>query len=101
MTAPEPILIATEADGSGMGRFAVELANALEAAGHKVTMVARAQPYPLTITRQVIVPTAQEFLFSRDLMTKTGTHFLSSRSKIPAKYGDCLACPWVKCCNCS
>ncbi len=51
----EPLIIATEAAGSGMGRFAVELANALEAAGHPVTMVARAQPYPLAISRQVIV----------------------------------------------
>lgn len=43
-----------------MGRFAVELANALEAAGYPVTMVARAQPYPLSITRQVTIspPTA-------------------------------------------
>lgn len=47
--------MATEADGSGMGRFAVELGNALETAGHRVTMVARAQPYRLHVTRQAIV----------------------------------------------
>ena len=47
--------MATEADGSGMGRFAVELANALQAAGHPVTMIARAQPYPLHTAQQVTI----------------------------------------------
>jgi len=56
VSGTEALLIATEAAGSGMGRFAVELANALEAAGHPVTMVARAQPCRLGITSQVIVP---------------------------------------------
>lgn len=52
---PEPLIVATEAAGSGLGRFAVELANALVAAGHPVTMVAPAQPYSLCAMRQVIV----------------------------------------------
>lgn len=55
MKLPQPIIIATEANGSGMGRFAVELANALQAANHPVTMVARAQPYVLRISQQVVV----------------------------------------------
>lgn len=55
MIGQQPLLIATEADGSGMGRFAVELANALQAAGLAVTMVARAQPHPLHVARQATI----------------------------------------------
>ena len=60
--ASEPVIIATEADGSGMGRFTVELANALEVACHPVTMIAREQPYPLSISRRVTIspPTAPD-----------------------------------------
>ncbi len=49
------MIIATEASGSGLGRFAVELANALDAAGHPVTMVTPAQPYPLGAVRLVTI----------------------------------------------
>jgi glycosyltransferase involved in cell wall biosynthesis len=59
VTGPEPLIIATQASGSGLGRFAVELANALAAAGHPVTMVAPAQPYPLAAMRHVIVASPQ------------------------------------------
>jgi glycogen(starch) synthase len=55
VTRREPLILATEASGSGLGRFAVELANALAAMGHPVTMVAPAQPWPLGEMRQVIV----------------------------------------------
>lgn len=60
MTTGQTLIVATEADGSGMGRFAVELANALEGAGHAVTVVARAQPYPLHVARPITIapPTA-------------------------------------------
>ena len=50
------LLVATEADGSGLGRFAVELANALETAGQPVTFVARAQPGALQVTARITVP---------------------------------------------
>jgi glycogen(starch) synthase len=61
VTLPRQFLIATEAAGFGLGRFAVELANALEAAGASVTMAARLQPYRLHISRHLIImpPTAQ------------------------------------------
>ncbi len=55
MTSTEPLIVATQASGSGLGRFAVELANALAAAGHGVTMVAPAQPYALGPMQQVTV----------------------------------------------
>ncbi len=54
-TPSGPLIVATEADGSGMGRFAVELANALQAAGHDVTLLARPQPYRLQGVRQVAI----------------------------------------------
>jgi glycogen(starch) synthase len=53
VTSPKPLIIATEAAGSGMGRFAVELANALQAAGHPITLIAPAQPYALRVARNV------------------------------------------------
>ena len=55
MTRTEPLIVVTQAAGSGLGRFAVELANAMAANGHPVTMVAPAQPYRLHDVRQVPV----------------------------------------------
>lgn len=50
--------VVTESAGSGMGRFTVELANAIQAAGVDVTLVSPPQSHPVhTTTRPLTPPT--------------------------------------------
>ncbi|MBN9142946.1 MULTISPECIES: glycosyltransferase family 4 protein [unclassified Novosphingobium] len=53
MPKPFPLLVATEVPGSGLGRFSVELANALEQAGLCVTFVTPPQQYGIAVSETV------------------------------------------------
>jgi glycosyltransferase involved in cell wall biosynthesis len=55
MSGRQPLLVVTEAHGSGLGRFSVDLANALEVVGCEVTLIAPPQPQSLRVTRTVLL----------------------------------------------
>jgi glycosyltransferase involved in cell wall biosynthesis len=56
MSGGKRLLVASEAPGSGLGRFAVDLANALEARGCVVTLIAPPQPYAIKVSEVETLP---------------------------------------------